>query len=166
MNTLITARAALVAAEQTHTEAKKKLDSALAAQQDLRLQATSDGPRPDDIQFQLMRAESDVATAQATVGRAARALAEERNRHARLEPHAAVIQRLDKALAAVAAKDEAISAACQEFYSRLVNEVRDLGAVIASAEEVWRALPVDVRTIDVGFPADRASQLEPGRHRG
>lgn len=102
-------------------------------------------------------ARSRLARTEAAERRAVVALNEARERVARLAPHAATLAKLDRALAAVASKDAAITALGLDLYARLAAEVADLRRLIVEANAVYTTLPVPVRTADLSAPFAVAS---------
>lgn len=100
----------------------------------------------------ILRAKCGVADAGHALRRAKEAATEARERTARLAPHAPVLDKLDKALAVVKAKDAAIADAGADFYRHVADLIAELRAAILAADALWASLPADVRALDLSHP--------------
>jgi len=158
----VAAQAALEAANRALAEAAEK---GIPADSD---KATKVREHLRDLENTAFQAKGRVARCGFALRRAEQALAESKARADRLTVHAAVLDKLDKALAAIASKDQAILALGREFQDRLAEDVTELRKAITDADALWSTLTPDVRARDVNPPHQSAmyfgqsSPLDPG----
>lgn len=93
-----------------------------------------------------LAARNRVARADVEVPLAERRAREMRERFDKLAPHADVLERLDKAMAEVRAKDAATTALAEEFTARLARSVGEVTRAIGFAHAIFHSLPLSVRS--------------------
>ncbi len=137
------AAAALQAAKQAMTEvpAEAPLEEANA--------------RWREREAAVIRARERELGARLVLQRAEQAVSEASERAARLAEVAATLARLDRAMAAVRARDQALIDIGVIMYAKLGEALDALRDALQAADAVWRTLPVDSRR-DIDPPSSQA----------
>ncbi len=157
--------------EQATTAAREATAARVAAEQAL-VDAPAEAPSEEanarwrEREAAVIAARSEEVSARHALRRAEAALSEASERASRLAGIAATLAQLDRAMAAVRARDQALIDIGIVMYAKLGEALDALRDALLAADRVWRTLPVDSRRdVDPPFSLAHFAGVGPAHPR-